>query len=102
MILGNKSIFIVGVAAILMKPVSEIQEINNTILMSKTFNTETRLNHDLLLKEKTSTIRIAAAIVSFVATKFVAPYIAYAIILAVEVINNVFYMKQKPMIGGDN
>lgn len=102
MILGDKSIFIVGVAAILMKPVTEIQEINNTILMSKTFNTETRLNHDLLLKEKNSTIRIAAAIVSFVATKVIPPYVAYAIILAVEVINNIFYMAQKPMTGGDN
>ena len=101
-ILGNKSIFIVGVAAILMKPLSEIQEINNTILMSKIFSTETRLKHDLKLKEKTSTIRIAAAIVSFVATKFIPPHIAYAIILLVEAINNVFYMAQKPMTGGDN
>ena len=101
-ILGNKSIFIVGVVAILIKPLSEIQEINNTIHMSKIFTTEARLNHDLKLKQKKSIINIVAVLAGFLANKFVAPHIAYSIILLVEAINNVFYMAQKPMTGGDN
>ena len=101
-ILGNKSIFIVGVVAILIKPLSEIQEINNTIHMSKIFTTEARLNHDLKLKQKKSIINIVAVLAGFLANKFIPPHIAYAIILLVEAINNVFYMAQKPMTGGDN
>ena len=101
-ILGNKSIVVVGIVAILMKPVTEIQEINNTIHMTKIFTTEARLNHDLKLKQKKSIISIVAVLAGFLANKFVAPHIAYAIILLVEAINNVFYMAQKPMTGGDN
>ena len=101
-ILGNKSIVVVGIVAILIKPLSEIQSINNTILISKIFTTEARLNHDLKLKQKVSIINIVAVLAGFLANKFVAPYIAYAILLIVEAVNNIFYMIQKPMTGGDN
>ena len=101
-ILGNKSIVVVGIVGILMKPVTEIQEINNTIHMTKIFTTEARLNHDLKLKQKKSIINIVAVLAGFLANKFIPPHIAYAIILLVEAINNVFYMAQKPMTGGDN
>ena len=101
-ILGNKSIVVVGIVAILIKPLSEIQSINNTILINKIFTTEARLNHDLKLKQKVSIINIVAVLAGFLANKFVAPYIAYAILLIVEAVNNIFYMIQKPMTGGDN
>ena len=100
-ILGNKSIVVVGIVAILIKPLSEIQSINNTILISKIFTTEARLNHDLKLKKNVSIINIVAVLAGFLANKFVAPYIAYAILLIVEAVNNIFYMIQTPMTGGD-
>lgn len=101
-ILGNKSIFIVGVVAILIKPLSEIQEINNTIHMSKIFTTEARLNHDLKLKQKKSIINIVAVLAGFLANKFVAPHIAYSNHLISRSNKQRILYGTKPMTGGDN
>lgn len=100
LVFGNSSLFIIAITKILTQPLSTVQSVLNSVMMNKTFTQESRLHHDILLNKYSSLIKIIAIATGFAANILLTPTIAYAISVAAEVANNVFYMKQKPL-GGD-
>ena len=94
---NEKSIIVVGIAVVIMKPFEIIQSINIKILISEIYSKEARLKHDLLFEKYSSYINVAAYITGFLANKFIPANIAFTILLIVEATNNIFYIKQKPL-----
>lgn len=95
--LNNKAMIVVGAVVIIMQPFNVIQSINNKVLISELYSKEARLQHDLIYSEKSSYIKIAALALGFFANKVIPANVAYAIALIVEAVNNIFYMRQKPL-----
>lgn len=95
--LNNKAMIVVGAVVIIMQPFNVIQSINNKVLISELYSKEARLQHDLIYSEKSSYIKIAALALGFFTNKVIPANVAYAIALIVEAVNNIFYMRQKPL-----
>ena len=97
LVIENKAMIVVGAVVIIMQPFNVIQSINNKVLISELYSKEARLQHDLIYSEKSSYIKIAALALGFFANKVIPANVAYAIALIVEAVNNIFYMRQKPL-----
>lgn len=93
---GNKALIIVNIANVLLKPINQIQTNNNFIFMSENFSKEARLKHDLKKNDMNITINILA-LVAGLGVNMLNPIIGVVLIYLTEILNNIFYIKQKEM-----
>lgn len=78
------------------KPINQIQTNNNLIFMSENFSKEARLKHDLKKNDINITINILA-LVAGLGVNMLNPIIGVVLIYLTEILNNIFYIKQKEM-----
>lgn len=93
----NSSLLLIGIIAIISAPLSTIQKYNNITLVNTIYNTEARKLHDIYSAKYGVIAQAIAMGIGFIVNVFVPPYLAYAIAELVEIVNNIFYLRQKPL-----
>ncbi len=93
----KQSLIVIVVASILMKPFNLIQKINLKIMISEIYDPDNRTRHDLLMQKYSSFVGVLATVAGYVANTYIEPKMSMAILLFIEIVNNAFYMKQKPL-----
>lgn len=94
LVIMTKSVWSCVILSLAFRPFGTLQRMNNNKLMSVSFSSEERVEHDNKSETYGQTVQLIGLGLGFVVNMFIPAHIGVAISFVAEAINNVFYWKQ--------